>query len=144
VAYWRQAVDTDRALQDEDDLRSRRRLHVSTTMFGMVRVDGDLDPETGETVITALRAVLDAESRSPEPEDNRTPAQRRADALGFLCRSWLDSGERPTVAGERPHTSRSLPPRSLCAKGARAGSASSSTPAPSIHSRHAGSPATPR
>lgn len=103
VAYWRQAVDTDRALQDEGDLRARRRLHVSTTMFGMVRVDGDLDPETGETVITALRTIVDAESRSPDPEDNRTPAQRRADALGYLCRSWLDSGERPTIAGERPH-----------------------------------------
>ena len=32
-------------------------------MQGMVRVDGTLDPETGETVLTALRAVVDAETR---------------------------------------------------------------------------------
>jgi hypothetical protein len=70
----------------------------------MVRVDGDLDPETGETLLTALSAVLDAESRSgPDLTDDRTPAQRRADALGEICRQWLDLADRPTVAGERPH-----------------------------------------
>ncbi len=69
----------------------------------MVRIDGDLDPETGESLLTALRAIVDAESRSPDPSDRRTPAQRRADALGEICRQWLDSGERPTVGGERPH-----------------------------------------
>jgi hypothetical protein len=69
----------------------------------MVRIDGDLDPETGETVITALRSCLDAEARSADPEDCRTPAQRRADALGEVCRQWLDHADRPEVAGERPH-----------------------------------------
>jgi hypothetical protein len=68
----------------------------------MVRVDGDLDPETGETLLTALRAVMDAEARSGSP-DGRTAAQRRADALGEVCRGWLDAGDRPEVAGERPH-----------------------------------------
>jgi hypothetical protein len=52
--------------------------------------------------MTALRAVLDAESRSGVADD-RTPAQRRADALGEICRQWLDLADRPTVAGERPH-----------------------------------------
>ncbi|MBI2237615.1 MAG: DUF222 domain-containing protein, partial [Actinobacteria bacterium] len=33
----------------------------------------------------------------------RTPAQRRADALGEICRRFLDSPDRPLVAGERPH-----------------------------------------
>ena len=32
-------------------------------------------------------------------------AQRRADAMGEICRQWLDSGERPSVGG-RGHTSR--------------------------------------
>lgn len=50
----------------------------------------------------ALRAVLDAETRS-KAEDHRTPAQRRADGLGEVCRQWLDRSGRPTVAGERPH-----------------------------------------
>jgi hypothetical protein len=35
--------------------------------------------------------------------DPRTPGQRRADALGEICRQWLDRKDRPAVAGERPH-----------------------------------------
>ena len=103
AAYWRQAAERERAASGEDQLRERRRLHASLTFMGMVRVDGDLDPETGETLLTALRAVLDAEARSGTGDDDRTPAQRRADALGEICRQWLDLADRPVVAGERPH-----------------------------------------
>ncbi len=103
ASYWRQAVERERGLQGEDKLRERRRLHASLTFLGMVRLDGDLDPETGETLLTALRAVLDAESRSGHGSDGRTQAQRRADALGEICRQWLDLAERPSVGGEKPH-----------------------------------------
>ncbi len=88
AAYWRQGAERERALGGETALRARRRLHASVSFAGMVRLDGDLDPETGETLITALRAVLDAESRVGS-SDERTPAQRRADALGEICRRWL-------------------------------------------------------
>lgn len=81
ASYWRQAAERDLASDSEEKLRSRRRLHASATVFGIVRVDGDLDPEGGETLLTALRAVLDAESRSQGPKDERSHAQRRADAL---------------------------------------------------------------
>jgi hypothetical protein len=91
---------------------ARRGLHVSPTLEGMVRVDGDLDPEAGQTVITALRCLQDAWSRSSTP-DVRTPAQRRADALGEICRGYLDSAERPVVAGERPHVTVTLDLASL-------------------------------
>jgi hypothetical protein len=103
ATYWRQAVEREAAVDGEEKLRERRRLHTSVTFLGMVRVDGDLDPETGETLLTALRAVLDAESRSGAKGDARTPTQRRADALGEVCRQWLDQAERPTVGGEKPH-----------------------------------------
>jgi len=103
AAYWRQAVERERSLEGDEKIRAQRRLHASVSFLGMVRVDGDLDPETGETLLTALRAVLDAESRSRREGDDRTPAQRRADALGEICRQWLDLAERPSVAGERPH-----------------------------------------
>jgi Domain of unknown function (DUF222)/HNH endonuclease len=103
AAYWRQAVEREAAVDGEEKLRERRRLHASVTFLGMVRVDGDLGPETGETLLTALRAVLDAESRSGGEPDGRTAAQRRADALGEVCRQWLDRSDRPTVAGEKPH-----------------------------------------
>jgi hypothetical protein len=104
VTYWRDAVEARRGGDHrEDRLRDLRRLHVSPTMFGMVRLDADLDPETGETVITALRSFLDAQMRSPDPEDRRTPAQRRVDAMGEIFRQWLDVADRPEVGGERPH-----------------------------------------
>jgi hypothetical protein len=103
VAYWRQAVERERGIDAEEALRARRRLHASVTMHGMVRVDGTLDPETGETVLTALRAVEDAGTRGRGRVDDRSPAQRRADALGELCRQWLDRPDRPTVGGELPH-----------------------------------------
>ena len=45
---------------------------------------------------------MDAEARSREARE-RSPAQRRADALGEVCRQWLDLAPRPAVAGERPH-----------------------------------------
>jgi len=102
AAYWRQAIERDHALEGDDKVRERRRLHASVSFLGMVRVDGDLDPETGDTLLTALRAVVDSESRSGQGDD-RTPAQRRADALGEICRRYLDCSDRPTVGGERPH-----------------------------------------
>ncbi|HEY7667835.1 MAG TPA: DUF222 domain-containing protein [Actinomycetota bacterium] len=102
IAYWRQAVERER-VEDDATVRERRRLHASLTFQGMVRLDGDLDPETGETLLTALRAVVDADVRRGVADDARTPAQRRADALGEICRHWLDRSDRPTVAGERPH-----------------------------------------
>jgi hypothetical protein len=101
AAYWRQAVEREAMLDGEERLRERRRLNASITFLGMVRVDGDLDPEAGETLLTALRAVMDAEARSGS-DDDRTPAQQRADALGEVCRQWLDLGDRPEVAGEKP------------------------------------------
>jgi hypothetical protein len=103
AAYWRHAVEREAALSGEEKLREQRRLHASVTFLGMVRLDGTLDPETGETLLTALHAVLDAESRSGPEGDDRTPAQRRADTLGEVCRQWLDLADRPTVAGDRPH-----------------------------------------
>lgn len=100
LGFWRERVRDDRLSSDQ--MRDGRRLHASVTLGGMVRVDGDLDPETGEALLTALAAVMDVESRG-ENEEMRTPAQRRADALGEICRGWLDLAERPSVAGERPH-----------------------------------------
>jgi hypothetical protein len=104
VAHWRNGVESRQGMSaHEEPLRKQRQLHVSPTVFGMVRIDGDLDPETGETVLTALRASVDAAIRGADPDHRLSPAQLRADALGEICRQWLDSADRPRVAGERPH-----------------------------------------
>lgn len=88
-----------------EGLRRRRRLDISPMPSGMVRVDGDLDPEAGQVVITALRAVVDAQVKGGEGSDGSTPAQRRADGLSEVCRQWLDRIDRPAIGGERPHVS---------------------------------------
>jgi uncharacterized protein DUF222/HNH endonuclease len=105
AAFWRQQVEAEHLAAGGDEaVRARRRLHASGSFLGMVRVDGDLDPETGETFLTALNAELDAQARSRgDDDDDRTPAQRRVDALAEIMRSYLDRSDRPTVAGERPH-----------------------------------------
>jgi len=103
MSHWRQKLDWSQGLKDAERVREQRRLKVSTTLLGMVRVDGDLDPETGEVMLTALRACQDADRRRGDPDDYRTHAQRRVDALGEICRHWLDASDRPLAGGERPH-----------------------------------------
>lgn len=104
AAHWRALAEQEQVPDPEARMRRRRSLHASVSYLGMVRVDGTLDPETGETLLTALGAVLDADAHSGTP-DSRSAAQRRADALGEICRQWLDRSDRPTVGGERPHVS---------------------------------------
>ena len=101
VDYWRQAIDEASALDDTNRRYEARRLHVSATLGGMVRLDGDFDPEGGEVVMTALGSVTDREARATG--DKRTPAQRRSDALVEICRQWLDHGDTGLVGGEKPH-----------------------------------------
>ncbi len=94
IEYWRQVADATGAEERERRQHDGRHLHVSPLLSGMVRVDGDLDPESGQTVITALRCMQDAWAKDGEPDD-RTAPQRRADALVAVCRSWLDRSDRP-------------------------------------------------
>ena len=106
IEHWRQLADAEH--DDADERRfDRRRLHMSPMLDGMIRVDGELDPEAGQTVMTALGSMLDAWSRG-DAVDARTPAQRRADALAEICRRYLDSPERAAIAGERPHVTVTL------------------------------------
>lgn len=108
AAYWRDAVVRERALAGDESAVDRQTLHASKTFLGRVRADADLNAETGELLLTALNAVLSSEARAREKgehadADERSPAERRADALGEILRQWLDLAERPGVAGERPH-----------------------------------------
>ena len=96
---WSRGVGAGR---DDDERHARRRFTAVPTTEGMIRTEGELDPENGQYVITALRAKVDAWARTLD-DDRRTPAQRRADALGEICREWLDLAERPGLGGERPH-----------------------------------------
>jgi Domain of unknown function (DUF222)/HNH endonuclease len=105
LAYWRQRaeLESDPDLSREEALYKCRGLRASLTFEGMVRLDADLDPETGELLQAALASVRDAEARSRTEEDTRTMAQLNCDALGEILRQYLDRSDRPEVAGEHPH-----------------------------------------
>jgi hypothetical protein len=120
IEHWKMLADPRAAEAAAERRFARRALYVSPTLDGMVRVDGDLDPETGQTLITAIRSMVDRSARG-DGTDLRTPAQRRADALGEICRSYLDSSDRQVVAGERPHVLVSVDLQALQGSGGRAG-----------------------
>lgn len=97
VEYWKAAVDGPGNEADAGELLDRRYLFGSTTLDGMVKLDGLLDPVAGDLLLTALQAAT-----PPRREgDDRSPRQRRADALADLARTYLDSGEAP--GHEKPH-----------------------------------------
>jgi len=73
-----------------------RWLHVDRTFDGAVSVGGLLDPDAGELLITTLAGLMPP----PKADDDRTAAQRRADALLDLCR--LAANHSPVAGGEKP------------------------------------------
>lgn len=102
IEYWRQNLDYAAALDDANHVFSLRRLHVSPTFSGMARIDGDADPESPIIIDTALRSITEPWAKTG---DERSPAQRRLDALVDICRAHLDHENTPVVGGARPHVS---------------------------------------
>ena len=111
VEYWRAAVEGPGYETTAAELEARRYLHASKTFEGMVKIDGLLAPAAGDLFLTALRAA----TPPPGPEELRRPAQRRADALADLCRSFLDSGEASGT--EKPHVVVMTDVDALCGHG---------------------------
>ena len=66
---------------------------------------GDLDDLTGSTIDTALNAAMD----DPSPDDLRSPSKRRSDALGEVCRYFIDHANLPIEGGEAPHITVAVP-----------------------------------
>ncbi len=98
ATHLRELVDPDTAEQHGRARLERRGLWLAATFDGMVAVDGLLDPEAGEAVQAALLPL----ARPAGPDDERTAAQRRADALGELARQALQTGRLPQEGGQRP------------------------------------------
>jgi hypothetical protein len=97
----RHQLDADTVLEDANEAHASRFLSLSQTLDGVFYLNGRLGPEGGATLQTALNAL----SGPPALDDQRTPKQRRADALVELARQQLDAGELPEVGGQRPHLS---------------------------------------
>ncbi len=101
LEHWKDAYDPEHFAAAQEAKHRRRFLYASRTFDGMVRLDGELDPEAGSTVLSALRSLV--EPAALDPTDARSSAQRRADALVELCRDHLDHGDGPVSGGEKPH-----------------------------------------
>lgn len=98
MQHWRAKADgTDDPPTDREPTRS---LHLSSTLDGRGVLDGDLDPDTFALVRTALRV---AETRDLDGEPRRSPAERRADALGDVAKFFLDHQHTRPGGRHRPH-----------------------------------------
>ena len=89
-----------REMEAEEDRRHRcRYLRVAELFDGGFEVEGYLDEVAGARLKTALDGVMGPRARDEE----RTPGQRRADALDEIVTRVLDAGELPVRGGQRPH-----------------------------------------
>jgi hypothetical protein len=95
----RHIVDPDGAAGLDERHHEQRWLDVVATYRGTVAINGMLDAEAGAVLLTALEALMGP----PAPDDDRSGAERRADALVELVRAGLDHANLPDVGGERPH-----------------------------------------
>ncbi|MFG2047412.1 DUF222 domain-containing protein [Micromonospora sp. NPDC048935] len=88
---------TQAALEAEARRTTRdRHLTLSTLTDGRLRLTGTLDTETAGL----LRAAIDPLTAPSGPDDQRSPGQRRHDALGDVCRLALRTGDLPAHGGD--------------------------------------------
>ena len=99
AVHLRHAMDADSVLDDANKSHELRFLSLSQTLDGVFYLNGRLDAEGGATLQTALNALMGP----PPSDDERTPRQRRADALVEVMRRQLNGGQLPEVGGQKPH-----------------------------------------
>ena len=96
----REMLDRAQAAPDrDDDGFEERALWLGTTFGGAGRLQGDLTPACA----AALTVVLDALGQKAGPEDTRTAAQRRHDAIEEACRRLIGGQMIPGRDGQPPH-----------------------------------------
>ncbi len=96
----REMLDRAQASPDEDDGGfEERALWLGTTFGGAGRLRGDLTPACA----AALTVVLEALGQQAGPEDTRTAAQRRHDAVEEACRRLTGGQLIPGRDGQPPH-----------------------------------------
>jgi uncharacterized protein DUF222/HNH endonuclease len=93
------ADEADQAALARQDARAqqRRAFTLSLPVDGLVRLSGVLGAEDAATVRAALHPLC-----APIPGDERSAAQRRADALIDVCKLALRTGQLPESGGEPP------------------------------------------
>lgn len=109
-------LDPDGRPPDPAEDFERRELSLRA-VGSMLHVRGRLDAEGG----AALTAAIEALMRPPVPGEERTAAQRRADALVDLARGSIGGGGLPSVGGLAPSVGILITPQTLAGTGQPAG-----------------------
>ena len=99
IGHLKHYLAPDGVLNEANENYERRSLHLSQTLDGLFRLDGQFDSEGG----AALKTALDSLMTPPAADDKRSASQRRADALVELARQQMDAGTLPRVGGQKPH-----------------------------------------
>jgi Domain of unknown function (DUF222) len=97
--YARHIADPDGFFNEAEESFTLRRFHISQMSDGLYAVDGVLDPVSG----AALKTAVEVLAKPKGPEDERSPRQRRADALGELAMHALEQGSLPRRHSVKPH-----------------------------------------
>ena len=94
-------VDAQSALIEANRAHQRRYLQIGEAINGLVRIEGQVTPDAGAIIRTAIEPYA-----SPSKSDDRSAGQRLADALVEVCRrgrSGQGSGAgQANGAGPRP------------------------------------------
>jgi Domain of unknown function (DUF222)/HNH endonuclease len=98
LGHLQLVADPEGADRTSEHRHQRRGVWLSPTWEGMVAIDGLLEPEAGQLLMTALEPL----ARPANAEDPRSGGQRRADALTELARRSLEQGRLPQTGGVRP------------------------------------------
>src|SRR5262245_15682390 len=101
-------LDPDGPDPDPNGAFERRELRLARVGAMMV-LRGQLDPEAGAALLTALDAAM----TPPRGGDLRSTGQRRADALSTIVNQVLGAGQLPTVHAVRPHVGILITPDTL-------------------------------
>jgi hypothetical protein len=93
------AEQSEQAALQRQDARAQQRRGITLSLpdDGMVRLSGILAAEDAAIVQAALHPLC-----TPIPDDQRSAAQRRADALTDVCRLALSTGKLPADGGQPP------------------------------------------
>ena len=100
MALWAATLDSVALERSHQAQRAARFLHLADTQTG-TRISGQLDRMAGHR----LRLALEAVSGQPAADDDRSPEQRRADALQTIAEKVLALPETGSGAAVRPHVS---------------------------------------
>ena len=97
VQAWRRRIEAE--LDDVEPAEPEGAFHLSKTLDGRREVSGSFNADDGAVIETALRLAMTDDAAT----EDRTPAQRRADAEVAIHQFFLDHQRSSRGGRRRPH-----------------------------------------